>query len=71
MLYRYSQAPTSTADLSRYTDADTISPWATDAMAWGVEQGLITGLTDTTLAPRSGATRAQLAAILQRFVALP
>ena len=39
-------------------------------MRWGVEQGLITGLTDTTLAPREGATRAQLAAILQRFINL-
>ena len=70
MLHRYSNAPIASADLDRYTDAVTISPWAEDAMRWGVEQGLITGLTDTTLAPREGATRAQLAAILQRFINL-
>lgn len=70
MLHRYSNAPIASADLDRYTDAATISPWAEDAMRWGVEQGLITGLTDTTLAPREGATRAQLAAILQRFINL-
>lgn len=68
MLYRAQGAPDASADLSRYSDAGEISDWASQALAWGVEHGLITGLTDTTLAPKSGATRAQLAAILERYV---
>lgn len=67
MLYRYKGAPAATADLSAYSDADTISAWASDAMRWGIETGLIAGLSDTILSPRSGATRAQLATILMRF----
>lgn len=67
MFHRYQGSPAANADLSAYTDSDTISPWAEDAMRWGIETGLITGLTDTTLAPASGATRAQLATILMRF----
>lgn len=70
MLYRYKGAPSANADLSAYSDAGTISAWASDAMAWGIETGLITGLSDTILSPRSGATRAQLATILMRFDAM-
>ena len=38
-------------------------------MAWAVENGLLSGMGDGTLAPQGQATRAQVAAILQRFVA--
>lgn len=68
MLYRYSGSPAAEADLSAYEDAASIAAWAADAMAWGVSEGLITGLTETTLAPGDGATRAQLAAILTRYL---
>ena len=37
-------------------------------MAWAVQQGLITGMDGGTLAPQGEATRAQVAAILQRFL---
>lgn len=67
MLHRASETPAATADLSAYSDAGAISPWAKDAMVWGVEKGLITGLTETTLAPQAATTRAQASAILQRF----
>ena len=36
-------------------------------MQWANENGLITGRTDTTLAPQSTATRAEVATILMRF----
>lgn len=68
MLHRAQGAPSGTADLSHYSDASEIADWAQNALTWGVEKGLITGLTDTTLAPEQGATRAQLAAILERYV---
>ena len=55
------------ADLSGYTDAGHISDWAVDAMAWAIDAGIINGTTDTTLSPQSNATRAQIAAIFQRY----
>ena len=41
---------------------------AVRGMAWCVEQGIITGVTDTSLDPQGSATRAQCAAMLMRFV---
>lgn len=38
-------------------------------MVWALENGLINGMTDGTLNPDGTATRAQVAAILSRFVA--
>ena len=55
------------ADLTSYTDQP--STWAQEAMQWAVAEGLITGVTNTELQPQGNATRAQAAAILQRFLA--
>ena len=57
------------ADLSAYSDADTISSWATDTMQWAVAEGYISGMTADTLEPQGSATRAQVASIFQRFLA--
>ena len=56
------------ADLSHYSDAENISSWANDVLSWAVAEGLLTGVTDDTIAPQVHATRAQVAAILQRFL---
>ncbi|MEG1461446.1 MAG: S-layer homology domain-containing protein, partial [Oscillospiraceae bacterium] len=61
MLWRYSGSPTATADLSKFTDADSVSAYAKQAMAWAVEKGIVSGTTATTLSPKSNAARAQLA----------
>ena len=63
------QDVTASADLSGYADADAVSGWATDAVQWAVEEGLINGMSDDELAPQGNATRAQVAAIFQRFLA--
>lgn len=72
MLYRYAKYlglnTAAKADLSDYADADKISAYAVDAMAWAVRAGLINGVTADTLAPAGTATRAQVATILVRFV---
>ncbi|MBM6919311.1 S-layer homology domain-containing protein [Intestinimonas butyriciproducens] len=74
MLYRYAQhlgMDTKTnKDLKSYSDADTVSSWATDAMKWAVDKGLIAGRTNSTLTPGGTATRAETATILQRMVEL-
>ena len=54
------------ADLSDYTDAP--STWASEAVQWAVAEGLLAGVTDDQLQPQGQATRAQVAAILQRFL---
>ena len=54
------------ADLSAYTDQP--SAWATETMQWAVAEGLISGVTNDELRPQGNATRAQVAAILQRFL---
>ena len=59
---------TATTDLSGYTDAATVSSWAIDDMKWAVASELLYGNTRNQLEPTANATRAQAAAILQRFV---
>lgn len=59
---------TQTADLSAYTDNTSVASWASDAMAWAVNKGVITGATSTTLAPSANATRAQVATMLMRYM---
>ena len=72
MLYRYAKLKgydvSASADISGYTDASSVSSWATDAMRWAVSAGLINGRTATTLAPQDNATRAEVASILMRFM---
>ena len=67
MLWRYAGSPSVSDNLSGYTDAGTVSSYAQQAMAWCVEQGIISGTTTTTLSPQDPATRAQVAAMLMRF----
>ena len=57
------------ATLDTYNDAAAISSWANDVMSWAVAEGLLTGVTNDQLQPQGNATRAQVAAILERFLA--
>ena len=58
----------SAATLDAYADNMNVSPWATDAFAWAVSVGIINGKENNTLNPEGKATRAEVAAILKRFV---
>lgn len=68
MLYRYAGEPAVTGDLDGFTDADQVGDWAEEAMAWAVAEGIVQGDTPTTLNPTGTATRAEAAAMLQRFL---
>ena len=68
MLYRYAGQPVAGGDLSGFADGDSVSSWASYAMAWAVNAGLISGVGGDTLNPQGEATRAQVAAIFQRFI---
>ena len=60
---------TATGSLSTYSDAASVSDWAKESVEWAVEQGLISGMTVDTLQPQGLSTRAQVAAVLQRYLA--
>ena len=75
ILYRYAsrfgaQAPQTDA-LNDFPDGVSASGFAVEALCWATERGLINGVGtqgQTLLAPQASATRAQVAAILLRFV---
>lgn len=52
-----------------YTDAEEISEYAVAAMQWACGAGIIQGTSSSTLSPQGTATRAQAAAMLQRYLA--
>ena len=74
IMYRYAQYKgydTSVAketSLKSYTDASEVSDYAVAAMQYCVGSGLMKGKTETTLNPKDNATRAEIAAILQRMI---
>lgn len=59
---------TAAGDLSGFTDAGEISPWAQDAMKWAVGIGLMNGKGGGILDPQGTATRAEVAAMLHNFI---
>lgn len=71
ILYRYAQYrkldTDASAKLNSFTDADSVSAYASEAFGWAVSEGLINGASGK-LMPKGDATRAQVAAILHRFV---
>ena len=68
MLYRYAGSPAADGAITHFSDGDKVSSYAADAMQWAVSHGLIGGMGDNTLNPQGNATRAQVAAILMRFI---
>lgn len=51
----------------RFSDADDIDPYALEAVTWCVEHQIINGLDDGRLDPKGTASRAQAAAMIQRY----
>ena len=73
ILFRYAKQKgcdvSRSVELNGFADANTVSTYATDAMRWAVANGLIQGSANK-LSPKSTASRAQVATILMRFLAL-
>lgn len=55
-------------ELTEFEDGDAISPWALNALKWAVAKNVMTGKSETVLAPQAPATRAELAQILMNFM---
>lgn len=75
ILYRYAKQRgddvSLRVDLSAFPDRGKVSAYAEEALSWAVSVGLIGGSkvgSQTYLDPQGGATRAQVAAILLRFI---
>ena len=67
MLYSYAGSSMSFDwYLDAYKDGYTVSPWAQPAVSWAIDRGLISGIGDGYISPRTNATRAQVAAIFHR-----
>ena len=73
ILYRYAAYQgydvSQRADLSGFGDASSISDYAQEALSWAHAQGLVLGFEDGSLRPQGTASRAQIAAVLMRFLA--
>ena len=75
ILYRYALSKgdiTGSDALSdlNFADADKVSPWAKDALKWMVHNNILKGKNNNILDPLGFATRAEIAAILHRWLEL-
>ena len=75
ILYRYANSISvdtgKRGDFTAFADANAVSGWAKDALSWTVAEGIIGGSKEggqLLLNPAGNATRAQVAAILMRFI---
>ena len=68
MLWRYYGSPTVSGSLAGFTDAGQVSGYAQKAMAWAVENGIVSGFGDGRIGPKGQATRAQVAQILMNLL---
>lgn len=68
MLWRAAGSPSTSKNLTGYADANAVSDWAVEALAWAVDNGIISGMSGSSLAPQNTATRAQVAVMLIQFV---
>ena len=67
ILYRLSGKPAPSASLRSYTDADSVSAYAADALRWATGCGYVRG-SGAKLNPQSGANRAETAVLLHRYL---
>ncbi len=56
--------------LDRFTDGDATGTWAVDGVAWCVQNGILKGKGGNILDPTAEVTRAEVAVMLDRFIAL-
>ncbi|OON98940.1 MAG: hypothetical protein ATN35_02725 [Epulopiscium sp. Nele67-Bin004] len=65
--YRQYDISTS-ADISTFSDGNSVAAWASTAMEWAVGNGIVGGKDGNLLDPKGTATRAEIAAIINRFL---
>lgn len=74
MLYRYAMykemdmTTEQNVDLTKFVDHNAISDYAMEAMKWSVEEGIIKGMSEISLAPVTLTARCEVAAVIMRFM---
>ncbi|WNX83301.1 S-layer homology domain-containing protein [Agathobaculum sp. NTUH-O15-33] len=68
MLYRYAGSPAVNDAALSFADAAQASSYAGSALRWAVDEGLLTGKPGGLLDPKASATRAEVSAILMRYL---
>ena len=74
IIYRYARykgqdvSAAEKTDITSYSDYSEASDYALGALAYTVGSGIMKGRTDTTLNPKDYATRAEISAVMQRFL---
>ena len=72
ILYRYAKYKgkdmTANTDISNYKDYNKIDNYAKEAMKWAVSKKILYGNKDGLLNPKGNATRAEVAAIIDRYM---
>lgn len=75
ILYRYAKefkglsVETEAGIPASFTDGDKVGDFAVDAFAWAIDQGIINGVTETTLEPQTLSRRCEMAKIIASFCA--
>lgn len=67
LLYRYAGSPSVSGTLHA-ADAASVSNYAKDALLWANQNGIVNGVGSNTIAPKDNAQRAQVAAMLARYL---
>lgn len=72
LLYRMAEQVSEQAfeggELDPFEDAQEVSSWAREGMSWALREGIVTGRSQSELAPGDRASRAEVAAMLCRFL---
>lgn len=69
MLHRYADTPEISGELS-FTDSASISDWAQAAVLWASQSKIVNGYETGAFGPSDTASRAEMAAVIQRFCAM-
>ena len=67
MLYRFSGTPEVSGKLN-FADADTVGEYAENAVLWATQNGILNGVGNARIAPNAEAQRAQVAAMMARYL---
>ena len=67
LLYRFYGSPAISGTL-RFADAGAVSAYAQDALLWATQNGIMNGVGNNCVAPSADAQRAQVAAMLARYL---
>lgn len=71
MLYNFSvyreYSMDAEADLTVFSDNNTVAPWAEKAMTWAIDRKVVSGTSPDTLSPRKTAQRMEVACIIERY----